>query len=193
MYPPICASFLPRSDRWPVFAPQGDDPATKEFRKAVRGLVNRLHRQTPRAGGKGDKPRPAEDAEQEQTTLAALSPEVQSFVQHFLERWHAQLSQRPPRVVAKRMQKGAGSLPPGLEEDRLRWLCRFLARWHRKHAGKCDVMSGWSSGETGDDTSGDEGSASRRVRQGRGGRRGEGALSESEDTDCLEKVLSSFS
>ena len=157
---------------------------SKEFRKAIRVLVNQLHKKK-KASAKADK----QDDEQEQATLAVLSPEVKAFVQDFTEEWHTKLSQKPPRLVAKKMKKER-SLPQGLGKDDFQWLCRFMARWHRKHAGKCDVMSGWSSGETGDDTSGDEdASPRRRGKHGRVAKLGEsGGLSESEDTDCLEKV-----
>ena len=157
---------------------------SNEFRKAIRVLVNQLHKKK-KASAKADK----KDDEQEQATLAVLSPEVKAFVQDFTEEWHTKLSQKPPRLVAKKMKKER-SLPQGLGKDDFQWLCRFMARWHRKHAGKCDVMSGWSSGETGDDTSGDEdASPRRRGKHGRAAKLGEGGgLSESEDTDCLEKV-----
>ena len=146
--------------------------------------MNQLHKKK-KASAKADKP----TDEQEQATLAAVSPEIKAFVQDFVQEWHTQLSKKPPRLVAKRMKKER-SLPPGLEKDHFQWICRLMARWHRKHAGKCDVMSGWSSGETGDDTSGDEdASPRRRGKRGRFGKHGEsGGLSESEDTDCLEKV-----
>ena len=156
---------------------QSDHTVAKDFRKDVRVMMARLHKKKTTSG-------------QETTSLAALSPEVQGFIQKLADDWHAMLSKKRPRVVAKKMQKEKRSLPSGLEEDHFRWLCRFMARWHRRHAHKCDVMSGWSSGETGDDTSGDEdASPRRRGKRGRFGKHGEsGGLSESEDTDCLEKV-----
>ena len=177
---------------------------SREYRQAVRQLVRQLHR-AQRAGAKGGHP--ADD--QEQATLAALSPEVQAFVRQVFEDWHALLAQKRPRVVSKRIRKGKRSLPPGLEKDHFRWLCRFLGRWHRRHAGKCDVMSGWSSGETGDDTSGDEETLAKRRHKGRnlrakkGEKRAEkgekrvekgekqgaaGQSGDSEDTDGVETV-----
>ena len=83
----------------------------------------------------------------------------------------------------------------GLEKEHFRWLCRFMARWHRRHAGKCDVMAGWSSGDTGDDTSGDEETLVKRHKKRRerrmvkkGEKRAASGVSDSEDTDGVETV-----
>ena len=144
----------------------------KDFRKDVRVMMARLHKKKTTSG-------------QETTSLAALSPEVQGFIQKLADDWHAMLSKKRPRVVAKKMQKEKRSLPSGLEEDHFRWLCRFMARWHRRHAHKCDVMSGWSSGET----SGEEDETARarekkqKRREKKGEKPGESGLSDSEDTE----------
>ena len=78
------------------------------------------------------------------------------FVTQVAEEWHSDLIHKTPRVVSKKVRKTKRQLPSGLDQDHFRWLCRYLARWHRRHAGKCDVMSGWSSGETDDDLSWDD-------------------------------------
>ena len=118
----------------------------KQFRKYVRISVKQLHKK------KGDNPKIKEKA-----TRAGISQEVLDFVQQFLLEWHAKLSHKRPAAVAKEMmQEEERTLPAGLERDHFLWLCRFMARWHRRHAGKCDIMSGWSSGETTDDTSEDD-------------------------------------
>ena len=163
---------------------------SQEYRKGVRLLVKHLHK-LQKASAKGGKPKD----EQEQETLAALSPEVQAFVQQVFEDWHTKLAQKRPRVVAKRMRKEKRTLPSGLEKEHFRWLCRFMARWHRRHAGKCDVMAGWSSGDTGDDTSGDEETLAKRLQKRRrrrmakkGEKQGTAGVSDSEDTDGVETV-----
>ena len=117
----------------------------KQFRKYVRISMKQLHK------NKGDNPKL-----QKKASEAGVSPEVREFLQQFLLEWHAKLSHKRPRAVAMEMMEGERSLPAGLEQGHFQWLCRFMARWHRRHAGKCEVMSGWSSGETNDDTSGDE-------------------------------------
>ena len=117
----------------------------RELRQYVRLSVEQLHRK------KGDNP-PA----QGEASGAGLSPAVLEFLQQSLVEWHARLALTRPAAVAREMMEGERTLPAGLERGHFRWLCRFLARWHRRHAGKCDVMSGWSSGETTDDASGDE-------------------------------------
>ena len=122
---------------------QSDHTVAKDFRKNVRVLMARLHKKKGPSGS-------------ETTALAALTPEVQGFIQKLAEDWHTMLAKKRPRVVAKRVRKEKRTLPSGLEKDHFRWLCRFMARWHRRHAGKCDIMSGWSSGETGGETSGEE-------------------------------------
>lgn len=159
-----------------------EDPVSKEFRKDVRILVNQLHRKK-KGGKKGDKP------VEEQAALASLSPEVQAFVQELVQDWHTKLAKKPPRMVAKIMKKKGESLPAALDMDHFRFICRFMSRWHRKHAGKCDVMSGWSSGATADDTSADENAnEKRRAKRVKRLAKQKDAISESEDTDCLEKV-----
>ena len=120
----------------------------KEFRKFVRKSTKKLHKK------KGDNSKAREKAIQ-----AGLSPEVLEFVQQFLLEWHAKLSHKRPWAVAKEMmeeKEEERTLPSGMEREHFLWLCRFMARWHLRHAGKCDFMTGWSSGETSDDTSGEE-------------------------------------
>ncbi|KAK7097509.1 uncharacterized protein [Littorina saxatilis] len=117
----------------------------KELRKYVRVSVKQLHKD------KGDNPKAKEKA-----TRDGLSPEVMEFVDQIIPEWHAKLSQKRPRDVALEMMEGEISLPAGLEKDHFLWMCRFMARWHRRHAGKCDVISAWSSGETDDSSSGEE-------------------------------------
>ena len=120
----------------------------KEFRKFVRKTTKKLHKK------KGDNSKAKEKA-----TQAGLSPEVLEFVQQFLLEWHAKLSHKRPWAVAKEMmeeKEEERTLPSGMEREHFLWLCRFMARWHLRHAVKCDVMTGWSSGETSDDTSGEE-------------------------------------
>ena len=118
----------------------------QELRKYVRKSIQQLHK-------RGDNSEAKEKA-----TRAGLSPEVLDFVQQFLLEWHAKLSHKRPAAVAEEMmeEEEQRTLPSGLEREHFLWLCRFMARWHRRHAGKCNVMSGWSSEETTDDTSGDE-------------------------------------
>lgn len=118
----------------------------KEFRKYARVTVKQLHKSK---GNNSDN--------KEKATRAGVPAEVQKFVEQILLEWHAKLSSKSPRAVAMEIMAGERSLPAGMEQEHFLWLCRFLSRWHRRHAGKCDVMSGWSSGETtSDETSGEE-------------------------------------
>ena len=140
---------------------QSDHTVAKDFRKDVRVLMARLHKKKGASSS-------------ETTALAALTPEVQGFIEKLAEDWHTMLAKKRPRVVAKRVRKEKRTLPSGVEKDHFRWLCRFMARWHRRHAGKCDVMAGWSSGETGGETSGEEEEAGRgqEKKQKRRGKKG---------------------
>jgi len=109
----------------------------KEFRKFVRKSTKKLHKK------KGDNSKAKEKA-----TQAGLSPEVLEFVQQFLLEWHAKLSHKRPWAVAKEMmeeKEEERTLPSGMEKEHFLWLCRFMARWHLRHAWKCDVMTGCSS------------------------------------------------
>lgn len=159
-----------------------------EYRKGVRLLLRLLHK----AQKQGAKPAtPADD--EDKATLAALSPEVQAFVQKIAEEWHTKLAKKKPRVVARRVRMQKRTFPPGMERDHFQWLCRYLARWHRTHAGKCEAMAGWSSGETGDDTSGDEEAMIRKIRKKRELKKREkkaknGAASETDTTDAADSV-----
>ena len=81
---------------------------SKEYRKGVRLLIKQLHR-LQKASGKGGKPKD----DQEETTLAALSPEVQAFVRRVFEDWHTKLTQKRPRVVAKKIRREKRTLPTG--------------------------------------------------------------------------------
>lgn len=120
----------------------------KEFRTYVRKMIKHLHK------NKADKPGHSENL----IAPAGMSPEVTQFLQQFVQDWHAKLAEKRPHAVSMEMMDGEGTaLPPGLERDNFHWLCRFMARWHRRHAGKCDIMGNWSSGDTSDDPSGDEG------------------------------------
>ncbi|KAK7485603.1 hypothetical protein BaRGS_00023178, partial [Batillaria attramentaria] len=118
----------------------------KEFRMYVRKMVKQQHK------NKGGKPN------EELVAPPGVTPEVNQFLQQFVQDWHAKLAEKRPRAVAMEMMAAEETtLPEGLEREHFQWLCRFMARWHRRHAGKCDVMGNWSSGDTSDDTSGDEG------------------------------------
>ncbi|XP_076465187.1 uncharacterized protein LOC143296981 isoform X2 [Babylonia areolata] len=118
----------------------------KEFRKYARVTVTQLHKKK-----EGDN-----SANKEEATRAGISGQVQEFVDQVLMEWHAKLTSRRPRVVAMEMMAEERTLPEGVEQAHFRWLCRFLARWHRRHAGKCDVMSNWSSGGTSSSSSSEE-------------------------------------
>ncbi|KAL8595791.1 hypothetical protein ACOMHN_012210 [Nucella lapillus] len=119
----------------------------KEFRKYARVTVNQLHKNK---GNNSDN--------KEKATQAGVSAEVQEFVEQTLLEWHAKMANKRPRAVATEMMAGERSLPAGMEVGHFLWLCCFLARWHRRHARKCSVMSGWSSGDTttDDTTSGED-------------------------------------
>jgi hypothetical protein len=70
--------------------------------------------------------------------------EVVEFLKSFSDDWHKKLSALPkprPRAVSKELKEAQTTLPSRLEREQYRWLCCYMARWHRKHAGKCDVMS----------------------------------------------------
>lgn len=118
----------------------------KEFRVYVRKMVKHLHK------NKGDKANSTEKL----VTPSFLTPDMDQFLQQFVQDWHVKLAEKRPRAVRLEMMEET-TLPEGLEREHFLWMCRFMARWHRRHAGKCDVMGNWSSGETSDDTSGDEG------------------------------------
>ena len=116
---------------------QACKPVSKEFRTEIRTAINRLHK-TKKTDGKGDKPKDGK----EKASPAALSPEVLKFLEQFSEEWHAKLVHKRPSAVSKEMKEEERSLPSRMEREQYTWLCCFMARWHRKHAGKCDHMSG---------------------------------------------------
>ncbi|KAL8580089.1 hypothetical protein ACOMHN_051257 [Nucella lapillus] len=153
----------------------------KEFVKGTRVLVNRLHNRKGVPGNENSQ-------EEETATLAALSPEIQTFIQNFAENWDKKLSTKSPIIVAKRMQRKERSLPPGTENKHVQFLCRFLTRWHSKHAAFCGAMGSWSSGETGGEgeTDGGEERSSLRRRARLTGALDVSTASEQEDTDCVE-------
>ena len=124
-----------------LFVLQACKPVSKEFRTEVRTAINQLHKKK-KLDGKGDKPRDGK----EKATPSTLSPEVLKFLEQVSADWHSRLSHKRPRAVSKEMKEEERSLPSRMEREQYTWLCCFMARWHRKHAEKCDVMSGWSSG-----------------------------------------------
>ncbi|XP_076450540.1 uncharacterized protein LOC143286720 [Babylonia areolata] len=152
----------------------------KAFVKATRVLVNRLHgRKVP---SKDDTISDEEDS----SAVAAMSPEVQAFVRTFAEEWDRKLARKSPLLVAKRMKRKERKLPAGMTENHFRFLCRFLSRWHGKHAAFCSVMGAWSSGESGGETSGGEETAALKRRARRAALLDVSSASEQEDTDCVE-------
>jgi hypothetical protein len=124
----------------------------REFRQYVRCSIKLLH--------KTDKPKKVAKL-QDKIALSGLAPEVTEFVSQVLLEFHAKLSQKRPCSVVKEMKDEERVLPDGMERRHFLWLCRFLARWHRRHAGKCDVMAAWSSG-----SSEEEGCATSRGEEG---------------------------
>lgn len=112
-----------------------------EFRKFVRSSMKLLHKTK---GGQAT-------SSQEKVTLSGLAPEVTDFVRQLLLEWHVKLTHKPPQVVAREMATEERSLPQGLQQGDFQWLCRFTARWHRRHAAKCDVMANWSSSSSSDE------------------------------------------
>lgn len=120
------------------------------FRKYTRKMVEILHK-------KEDGEITQQSTEKTQAIPADITPDINQFLQQFLQQWHSKLASLPPHLVSKEMAGSEDfSLPQGLEKSHLEWLCCFLARWHHRHAGKCDLMAPWLSFETSDDTSEDE-------------------------------------
>ena len=106
------------------------------------------------------------------------------FVTQVAEEWHSDLIHKTPRVVSKKVRKTKRQLPSGLDQDHFRWLCRYLARWHRRHAGKCDVMSGWSSDDDDNEESDSDVDEDKLKVLEQGEIRGE----DESETDCNESV-----
>ncbi|XP_025085943.1 uncharacterized protein LOC112559159 isoform X2 [Pomacea canaliculata] len=120
-----------------------------ELRKYLRFLMKTLHREERK-----------KHQEKKEMVPEGMSLEAVKFIQEFVTEWHSKLTSLPPHEVSIAMAKDeCTGLPKGIENEYIPWLCQFLARWHRRHAGKCDMMAAWSSGDT-SDTSEDEQQAS---------------------------------
>ena len=114
---------------------QTDTGFSKEFRKAARTFVFKIHQQHVLS-----------NEEFNTTAPQNLSLEINNFIRRITDEWHDELAGKKPCLVSKTMSKIIPELPKGINKSHYDWLMRYLARWHRRNAGKCDVMSGWSSG-----------------------------------------------
>ena len=118
---------------------------SQDFRKAVRNIAMAFH-------GHQHEKLTLRSNEENDSSVALFTP-VLNFVKQFIQNWHDKLVDNNPSIVANQMRSEKKNFPLGMTQDHFRWLCRFMARWHRRNAGKCNVMSAWSSGNTGDDSS----------------------------------------
>ena len=167
---------------------------SSQFRKEIRRLIDQMHKKKYKM--QLEKGQYGIENLNSKEEFTCISPEVQIFIQHMFDEWHKKLARKRPRIVTRQMKKQVQNIPGGLKHHQFLWICRCITRWHRRNAGKCYAMSGWSSGEAGDDTSEDDDSAQNvNKKSHRFERRNKICLNEqnfsgSEATDCLEEVSS---